>query len=100
MSRKRLQSPWSDRRPLILVFGGLALLGLIAFAIWQSTASSTPKVPLEVQGSPKLKIDKQKVDLGDVPLGQTVEVTFNLANIGDQQLRFTDPPYIELVEGC
>ena len=101
MSRKKpLSSSSRDWKPLILVLGGVALLGLIAFAIWQSNTSSAPKVPLEVQGSPKLKIDKQKVNLGDVPLGQTVEVTFNLANVGDQQLRFTEAPYIELVEGC
>jgi hypothetical protein len=45
-------------------------------------------------------VDKEQVDLGNIPLGQTVEVTFNVANVGDQQLRFTEAPYVELVEGC
>jgi hypothetical protein len=54
----------------------------------------------EVTGAPKLKVDKSDVDLGDVQLGQTVEVAFELTNAGDRQLRFTDVPYVEVVEGC
>ena len=49
---------------------------------------------------PPLKVDKDEVDLGNVKLGQTVEVTFNVANVGDKQLRFAEAPYVELVEGC
>ena len=89
--------PW----PLALVAGGILLIvGVVAFAVWQATGSTTPKVPVEVTGAPKLKLDKEQVDLGTVRLGQTVEVTFNVANTGDKQLRFTEPPYVEVVEGC
>jgi len=101
MSRTKPHASTSRNwQPVVLIIGGVALIGLLAFAVWQSNISSNPKVPLEVQGSPSLKIDKQKVDLGNVPLGQTVTVVFNLANVGDKQLRFTEAPYIELVEGC
>ena len=62
--------------------------------------AATPKVTPEVTGAPKLKVDKSDVDLGTVQLGQTVEVAFELTNIGDRQLRFTDVPYVEVVEGC
>lgn len=86
--------PW----PLIMVGAGVLLLAVALWGLFQP--SSGPKVPLEVQGAPKLKIDKQKVDLGDVKLGQTVSASFQLSNAGDQPLRFSQAPYIEVVEGC
>ena len=89
-------SPW----PLALIAVGVVLISVVAFAVWQAAGKGTPEVPVEATGTPKLKVDKDKVDLGDVPLGQTVEVTFNIANTGDKQLRFTETPYVELVEGC
>jgi len=88
-------------RPLVLMGGGALLVALVAFAVWQASApSSGPTVPVEVQGAPSIKVDKDEVDLGNVKLGQTVEVTFNVANVGDKQLRFAEAPYVELVEGC
>jgi hypothetical protein len=47
-----------------------------------------------------LKVDKEKVDLGDVKLGQTVMVSFQLTNLGDKTLKFTKAPYVEVLEGC
>ena len=84
--------------PALLVLGGALLLGLTAFLAWRGTAPAnfTP----EVTGAPRLKADKEKVDLGDVKLGQTVQVAFEIANTGDRPLRFTETPYVEVVEGC
>jgi hypothetical protein len=45
-------------------------------------------------------VDQEKVDLGIVKLGQTVDVKFKLTNVGDQTLRFSKAPYIEVLEGC
>jgi hypothetical protein len=45
-------------------------------------------------------VDKEKVDLGEVKLGKTVEVSFELTNVGDQTLRFSEQPFIEVKEGC
>ncbi len=58
------------------------------------------KAQVEVKGSPSLKVDKDNVDLGDEKLGNTVAVTFQVTNIGDQPLRFSEQPYVEVVEGC
>ncbi len=46
------------------------------------------------------KKTKEQVDLGNVQLGQTVKVSFLVTNVGDQPLRFSDKPYVEVVEGC
>jgi hypothetical protein len=83
--------------PLVAILGGVLLIGL---AYWGLSDKSTAKANIEVTGSPALKADKEKVDLRDVKLGQPVEVSFQLTNVGDQTLRFTKEPYIEVVEGC
>lgn len=94
---KQTLKPW----PMLLIAGGIALIGIVVYAAWQAaTGGSLPKVPVEVNGAPSIKVDKENVDLGNVKLGQTVEVVFQVANVGDQQLRLTEAPYIEVVEGC
>jgi hypothetical protein len=80
--------------------GSVLLLSVIAaFAFWRGGKTSPSFTP-EATGGAKLKADRQQVDLGNVQLGQTVAVSFELTNTGDQPLRFTDQPYIEVVEGC
>ena len=54
----------------------------------------------QVSGGPALQVDQEKIDLGDVPLGETVSVKFEITNVGDQPLRFTQKPYIEVAAGC
>jgi hypothetical protein len=85
--------PW----PVLLLVGGLLL---VMGAILAFNKSPQPTVPIEVNGAPSLKVDQEKVDLGNVKLGQTVQVKFTLTNVGDQNLRFSTAPYVEVVEGC
>jgi hypothetical protein len=92
--KQKAALPWP---PFLLVGGGL-LLALAAFLMWRSQGA--PAVPLAVDGAPSLMVDKEKVDLGDVKLGQNVAVSFAVSNAGNQPLRFTDLPYVEVVEGC
>lgn len=84
--------------PLILLIGAGLLLVIGAFFAFKKP--SEPKADIEISGSPSLKVDKEKVDLGDVKLGQTVQVSFDLTNVGDETLKFTKAPYIEVLEGC
>ena len=83
--------------PILLGLGGLVLL---AWAVFTMFGGSKPKTAIEVSGAPSLKVDKEKVDLGNVKLGQTVEVSFLLSNAGDQPLKFNEKPYIEVKDGC
>ncbi len=88
-------SPWA----VLLIMGGLLLLGVAAYFVWGNGAGGS-SATIEVKGAPRLKVDQEKIDLGDIKLGQTVEARFRLTNVGDQPLRLTEKPYIEIVEGC
>ena len=86
--------------PILLMLGGVVVLGLTIFLAARGNTASAPNFTPEVTGSAKLKSDREEVDLGEVRLGQTVEVSFEIANTGDKPLRFTEAPYVEVVEGC
>ena len=92
--RKKQNPSWL---PVLAVLGGIVLIGLAIFALRKPAA---PKAQIEVKGAPSLKADKDNIDLGEVKLGKTVEVSFQLTNVGDQTLRFSEQPYVEVVEGC
>lgn len=79
--------------------GGLLLLGS-AFLLMRGSPNPEPKAAIQVEDASALRVDKQKIDLGDVKLGQTVQVEFTLTNVGDQSLRFSQAPYVEVVQGC
>jgi cell division septal protein FtsQ len=84
--------------PIFFVLGGALL---VALAVWAFLGKGTaPKAAIEVTGSPSLKVDQEQIDLGDVTLGKTVSVAFQVTNVGDQPLRFQKQPYVEVVEGC
>jgi hypothetical protein len=94
LRHKRGQKLW----PLLMLMGGgLLLIFLVVSAL---NKPSPPKVAVEVTGAPSLKVNQEKVDLGDVKLDRPVKVSFELMNVGDETLRFSKAPYIEVLEGC
>lgn len=92
--RRRRQNQWV---PTLLALGGVLLIGL-AFLVLSK--GSAPKAAIEVTGAPSLKVDREVVDLGNMKFNQPARVSFRVTNVGDQTLRFTKDPYIEVVEGC
>lgn len=91
--RKRERRPGL---PALLTLGGAALLGLAALALLGRGEEFIP----EVEGAAALRVDREEVDLGDIPLGRHVRVDFEVSNVGDQRLRFAGAPFVEVVEGC
>jgi hypothetical protein len=80
---------------LLAVLGGVLLIGAgLWFFPRQSNAST------EVDGAPSLVADREQIDFGDVQYNQLVEASFELTNVGDGTLRFTQAPYVELKAGC
>jgi hypothetical protein len=90
--------PSRNKGPVWLALGGVLVIGL-AFLLYQASKPAS-KAPVDVKGSASLKVDKDKVDLGNEKLGDTVAVSFDVTNVGDQPLRFSEQPYVEVVEGC
>jgi hypothetical protein len=84
--------------PLIIV-AGVVLIGM-ALLSGASSNTAAPSVTPQVTGAPALTVDKDRVDFGNVTLGRTVEVKFEVTNAGDQPLRCNEKPYVEVVEGC
>ena len=97
--RKSNNSAGRSRMPLFLALGGGLVLVIAGLGLWASRKPPTLSEP-EQAGAPRLQVDQDKIDLGEVKLGQTVKVSFKLNNTGDQPLRFSQAPYIEVVEGC
>lgn len=94
---KKRRNQLSKWMPILLALGGVLLITLALFAL---RGKSSPKAAIEVTGAPRLKVDQEKIDLGDMKFNQIAKVSFQLTNVGDQTLRFPKNPYIEVVEGC
>ena len=97
-SRRRVARRGPPLATILAIVGGLALVGVALSALFGR--GSTRPATIEVTGQPRLKVDQELVDLGNVRLGQTVDASFVLTNVGDRALRFEEGPYIEVVEGC
>ncbi|TDA65955.1 MAG: hypothetical protein D9V45_03150 [Chloroflexi bacterium] len=85
--------------PIWLIVTGI---GLVLVAIWALVSSGGPdKAEIEVTGAPKLKVEQDYYDYGDLKLGgASVRTVVKVTNVGDQPLRFKEAPYIEVLEGC
>jgi len=86
--------------PLILVGGGILLIVLAAGYIFATSRTSEAGVAIEVSGAPALQVDKAQIDFGDVKVDTPVSATFEISNVGDQPLRFSKLPVVEVIEGC
>jgi hypothetical protein len=98
---KKIESPPPKKVPLwlpLIIIAGVVLI-VVALSGSGTKPSGTDFKP-QVNGGPALQVDQEKIDLGDVPLGETVSVKFELTNVGDQPLQFTKKPYIEVAAGC
>ncbi|GIV64827.1 MAG TPA: hypothetical protein DCE76_11105 [Anaerolineaceae bacterium] len=51
-------------------------------------------------GMPEIMVDRQMIDMGYQPFEKRVTFSIKVTNTGDGTLRFTEEPYIEVLEGC
>ena len=97
---QRRQQAAEQKKMLWTVLGGLLLIAAAVGLAFGAARKPTGRATPEVTGAPRLKVLQEKVDLGDVKLGRQVQVDVQLANVGDQPLRLSQEPWVEVIEGC
>jgi hypothetical protein len=51
-------------------------------------------------GSPRILVDQQRIDYGEVRIGESRAFKIKVTNSGTGVLQFNEKPYIEILEGC
>jgi hypothetical protein len=85
----RIRKKWL---PLIVVAVGALLLGGAALLMTRGSAANG--------GTPKLVVEQDAFDYGDVPLNTTITTTFVVRNEGSGPLKILGVPQVEVREGC
>ena len=75
----------------LVIFGGILLI-VAAFLFARQGGDG--------DGTPSITVDQQKIDYGDVKFNVEKTFAIKITNTGDGVLRFTEDPYIEILEGC
>ena len=95
MSKQSRKQGNKSRLPLVLIIAaGVVLIAAGIFFARQGSGSP------ESGGTPKIAVDREEIDYGEVKLDTPLVFTINVTNTGDGVLRFKDAPYIEVQEGC
>jgi multidrug efflux pump subunit AcrA (membrane-fusion protein) len=84
--KQKKNFPW-----LLLAIGGVLLVAAVFIFANQGGSDG---------GTPSIAVDQQKIDYGDVKFGVNKTFSIKVTNTGTGTLRFTEQPYIEIVEGC
>ena len=98
--RQNSKKPKVQKRNWVPYLLGLSLVLLAGLVFFVLRKDAPPKAEVEVTGAPSLRVDQEKIDLGVMKFNQPAEASFQLTNVGDQTLRFSEDPYIGIAEGC
>jgi len=86
-SQKRKKSiPW-----VLLALGGILIIAAIFLFTDKSGADG---------GTPNISVDQERIDFGYIKLGEFRSFKIKVTNTGDGILRFSEKPYIQVLEGC
>ena len=75
----------------LLVFGGILLIVAAVLYARQGGGGG---------GTASIAVDQQRIDYGDVKFNDPKTFAIKVTNTGDGTLRFTEEPYIQVMEGC
>ena len=78
-----------------VILGALGLMTLAGAGAWWRSA-----LPEASNGTPRLVVDREVVDLGFFPFDAPARAVFTLANAGDGPLRLADVPRVSVLKGC
>jgi len=89
--KRKMQSKKLPAPLIALVIGGVLLVAIAMFFAFGGNDGG---------GTPKLVVDQEKIDYGDVKFGVNKTFAIKVTNTGDGLLRFKEKPYIQVLEGC
>ena len=92
MSKKHKRQKQKQKFPWIFLALGGVFVALAVFLFARQGGDGG--------GTPSIAVDQQKIDYGDVKFGVNKTFSIKVTNTGTGTLRFTEQPYIEIVEGC
>jgi len=97
---KKGKRPQSKRRGWLLPSIVLAslLVGVTAWLLWP--VRSPLADAQRYKGGPRLSVDRQEIDFGQVRFNKFVDARFRLKNVGDRALQIATGPRVEAIEGC
>ena len=76
--------------PFVMVAVVVLSIGVGVFLALNQTAA----------GTPRLQVDREKIDLGKQIFDKPVRATFNVKNVGDGTLKLDAPQIATVLEGC
>ncbi|MEI7848973.1 MAG: hypothetical protein WCK35_24455 [Chloroflexota bacterium] len=91
--RKQRQQKMSTPLVALLIGGILLVIAAAVFAISGAFGG-------DGGGTPRLVVDQEKIDYGDVHFGVNKTFAIKVTNTGDGLLHFKEKPYIQVLEGC
>jgi len=97
--RKKRQQRKKRQKLIWAISAGVLLVASVVFALVQNASRINPEL-VEVQGRPAVKVDQEVIDYGYVRLNTNLTFDIKVTNVGDQTLRFSETPYVEVLEGC
>jgi hypothetical protein len=108
MSRRNrhfLKSGKLETPTFIPVLAALGIVGVVVIVVLiianiLSATNAVLKFEAQVKGAPRLAVERDIIDHGNLPLGSSIETTFVVRNIGDKELDILGNPIVEVVEGC
>ena len=95
MSRRHKRQKQRRSFPWLLVAFGLVLL-VVAVVLFANRNGSGH----DNGGTPQIATNPQKIDYGYIKFGNDKTFSIKVTNIGNGTLRFTEKPYVEVLEGC
>ena len=91
----------SSHWPRFLVPGVLVVVIAVGAGTWLFLQKSSPQVvAAQHTGGPRLAVDRDLIDFGNVRFEKFVTASFRLRNVGDQPLRLAVNRQVEAIEGC
>ncbi len=78
--------------PYVIAVAAVLFIGVLIFLTTQTDQT--------VAGTPRLQVDRERIDLGNRVFNQPVRAVFNVQNIGDGTLKLETPKIANVLEGC